>query len=260
MDYQTAAIILCAGLGSRLGLAEGQNKCAVSIQDTSSVRYGVLSLLEAGADFVIAVTGYASDSIENALSDYMDQTDIHLVYNPWYGKHGCNYSLACGMAAAAEMGARRVVIAEGDSLLHRASVQELFLKKASAASLLREKLYVDRRRSVVAVGRKNKILRYEYDSLHSGDIYVGKDEDILGESMQLWSFSGNPLEALKEELRVYKSMADQGREPMLHSGVYSINQIKAEIEPVYSPKPDDWINLNTQQDLRKAELTEWIRK
>ena len=153
-----------------------------------------------------------------------------------------------------------MVIAEGDSLLHRASVQQLFLHKAQAASLVREKAYVDDKRSVIAIGHKHKILRYEYDTLHNGEIHIGQNEEILGESMQLWSFSGKPLEMLKEELGAYKDMADQAEEPMLHSGVYSINQIKTELEPVFSRRPEEWINLNTQQDLRKAGLTEWIRK
>ena len=260
MDCQTAAIILCAGIGRRIGLAEGKNKCAAAVQNTSSVQYSVSSLLEAGVDVVIVVTGYGSDSVKGALSGSVDKGAIHLVHNPWYDRHGCNYSLACGMEEASRMEVGRVVIAEGDSLLHRKSVQKLCQQNAIAASLVREKSYIDKKRSVVAVGCKNKILRYEYDPLHQGYIYIGKDEEVLGESMQLWSFSGKPLEALKEELRAYKNMADQSREPMLHSGVYSINKIKVEIEPVCSPKPEDWINLNTQQDLRKAGLAKLIRE
>lgn len=261
MDYQTTAIVLCAGLGSRIGLPEGQNKCAAAVRETSPVQYGVSSLLEAGVDQVIVVTGYASDSVRMALSDYEGDKRIRLIHNPCYSKHGCNYSLACGMEAVAAEKAGRVIIAEGDSLLHRESIQQLVSQKADAASLVREKAYVDRKRSVIAVGCKGKILRYEYDPSHTGQVSICKGgEDILGESMQLWSFSGRPLEVLKKLMMDYKSRADKGNEPMLHSGIYSINQIEMEIEPVLSRRPEDWINLNTQDDLRKAGMAEWIGK
>ena len=262
MDHQTAAIILCAGLGSRFGQTREQNKCAVGVQDTSPVAYGVSALLGAGADVVIVVTGYAPDSVKEALSDYRGDSRVVLAHNPWYDKHGCNYSLSCGMEAVDNVAeADRVVIAEGDSLLHRESFLQLCQQKAEAASLVREKSYVDEKRSVVAVGHDQKILRYEYDVSHKGEIHICKEkEEILGESMQLWSFSKGALAVLREELKSYKRMAEEGQEAMLHSGVYSINRIGAEIEPVYSRRPEDWINLNTQQDLRKAGLTEWIRK
>ncbi len=260
MDYQTAAIILCAGLGSRLGLAEKQNKCAVPIRETSAVQYGVSALLDAGADEVVAVTGYASESVRTALSEFIKSGRVHLVYNSCYDKHGCNYSLACGMESAVTKNASRVIIAEGDSLLYRESIQQLFCVNGPAASLVREKSYVDSKRSVIAVGCKKKIVRYEYDTLHHGDIQIDSNEEILGESMQLWSFSGSILEKLKKELCTYKIAADKSSEPMLHSGVYSINRINPELEPVFSKWPDQWINLNTQEDLRKAGLAEWIRK
>ncbi|MFR8069333.1 MAG: DUF6564 domain-containing protein [Clostridium sp.] len=260
MDHQTAAIILCAGLGSRLGLAEKQNKCAVPIRDTSAVQYGVSALLDTGADEVIAVTGYASESVRTALSEFIKSGRVQLVHNSCYDKHGCNYSLACAMEAAAAKKAGRVIIAEGDSLLYRGSVRQLFCADGPAASLVREKSYADPKRSVIAVGCKNKIVRYEYDALHHGDIRIDGSEEILGESMQLWSFSGSILEKLKDELYTYKTAADKSPKPMLHSGVYSINRINPQLEPVFSKWPDQWINLNTQEDLRKAGSAEWIRK
>lgn len=261
MDCQTAAVILCAGMGSRLGLSEEQNKCAVSIRGTSPVQYGAASLLAAGAEHVIVVTGHARASIEQALLDEPWDGRLHLVHNPWYQRHGCNYSLACGMEAAAKLGARRVVIAEGDSLLHRASIRQLCSESSAAASLVRGIRYADSKKSVVAIGRGQRIFRYEYDPSHEGRLDGCQDgETLIGESMQLWSFSGAPLEALKRALMAYKHAADGSMEPMLHSGVYSINQFREGIVPVFSDRPEDWINLNTQQELRKAGVTEWVRK
>ena len=111
------------------------------------------------------------------------------------------------------------------------------------------------------MGEKGKILRYEYDATHRGSLPVCSDrESVIGESMQLWSFSGQPLKQLIKQLREYKGEADRSEIPFVHSGVYSINRLKIQIEPVVSEHPDDWINLNTQQDLRKAGNVKWLIK
>ena len=76
--------------------------------------------------------------------------------------------------------------------------------------------------------------------------------------MQLWMFSGQTLGRLRELLGEYRREADSAERPMLHSGIYSINMLGERIEPVFSDEPDGWINLNTQEDLRKAGDTPWL--
>lgn len=261
MDQKTAAIILCAGIGSRIGLPKEQNKCALPMAGTTPVGYTASALLKAGADKLIVVVGHASDSVKNALKDYVERGQVEFAVNPHYNWHGCNYSLACGMGGAYIENAERVIIAEGDSLLHPGSIQQLLCQKGMAASLIRSGLYVDYTRSVVAVGTQGAILRYEYDTTHTGrSLSMLEGEEILGDSMQLWSFSGEPLQRLKEQLREYKREADKGEAPFVHSGVYSINRIGLRIEPIHSDYPEDWINLNTQEDLRKAGNVKWLIK
>lgn len=55
MDGSTAAVILCAGMGSRIGLPEGENKCAVSIAGTSPIRHTAASLLRRGVSQIFVV-------------------------------------------------------------------------------------------------------------------------------------------------------------------------------------------------------------
>lgn len=259
MDKKTAAIVLCAGMGSRLGLPKEQNKCAVSVAGTSPVQYTVSALADAGVDRITVVVGHASESVRNALTDCAGSDRVSFVENPYYDRHGCNYSLACAVADGNTGQADRIVIAEGDSLLSRRSIAQLANTDADAASLVRPEKYVDPSRSVIAVGREGKILRYKYDAQHRGVMpKLSEGESVIGDSMQLWLFSGAMLVRLRELLGEYRREADSGGEPMLHSGVYSINMLGEKIEPVFSDEPDGWINLNTQADLRKAGNTSWL--
>lgn len=261
MDAQTAAIILCAGVGSRLGLSPMENKCAVDISGTCPVRHSAAALLRAGVDSIVVVLGHASVSVKKALADYERRGAVHFVSNPYYSRHGCNYSLSCAMSSPYLERAGRVIIAEGDSLLCEDSIQQLSGTDAPAASLLRDMSYIDYSKSVVAIGCSGKILRYGYDSTHAGiRPTLEESERIMGESMQLWTFSGAPLQKLRELFRAYKEKADSSEEAFLHSGVHSINMLEAEIEPVYSNWPEEWINLNTINDLRKAEMLPWLIK
>lgn len=259
MDSKTAAVILCAGIGSRLGLPEGQNKCAVSIAGITPIQYTASALLDAGVDRITVVVGYASESVKKALFGYDRLDRIRFAENIYYDKHGCNYSLACGMMDDQTENADRVIIAEGDSLLSRRSIEQIVRKEEEAVSLVRDKGYADPARSVIAVGRAGKIFRYEYDTSHSGVMpKLAEGESVIGDSMQLWLFAGEALGRLRELLREYREEADRSGKPMLHSGVYSINMLGEEIEPVFSDEPNGWINLNTQEDLRKAGNTSWL--
>lgn len=261
MDTKTTAIILCAGVGSRMGVPAGINKCALPIQGTSAIGHTASALFEAGVDQAAVVTGYAGESVLAALNGLACRDKITVVNNPVYAWHGCNYSLSCAMESDCVINAGKVVIAEGDSLLHRESIKKLVDTKADAASLIRDPSYVDYSRSVMAVGRYGKISRFEYDTAHCGRAPVLEEgETVIGESMQLWSFAGAPLERLKKLLSEYRKMADKSTAAFTHSGVYSINQLSAELEPVASDYQDQWINLNTQSDLRKAGEIKWIIK
>ncbi len=261
MDHKTAAIILCAGQGSRLGLPGGQNKCAVPLAGTTPVEYTVSSLLDMGVAQVTIVVGYGAESVRDALSDYDGSGKVFFVENESYLRHGCNYSLACGLMDESVSGMERVLIAEGDSLLDRRAIGQMIHTDSGAAVLVRPKRYVDPTRSVITVGRDNVILRYVYDTTHRGVFpKLEQDETVVGESMQLWLFAGNALRRLRSLLEEYRLEADKSDTPMLHSGVYSINMLGEKTKPVFAEEPERWINLNTQEDLRKAGKASWLIK
>lgn len=261
MDNKIAAVVLCAGMGSRLHLSNGANKCAKLIGSISPVEYTVSKLVKAGVPKVAVVVGYAASSVKEALKDFVHCGVVELAENPFYNKYGCNYSLSCAIQAPCIKECEKLIITEGDSLLHSDSIFQIVREETDAASLVRSPEYVDPTRSVIAMGIEGKINRYEYDTTHSGRLTLAKNgEEIIGESMQMWKFAGDTLRQLKKELEEYALRAQKGEESMLHSGVYSINRLNLNIKPVFSEKPDEWINLNTQDDLRRAENAKWLTR
>lgn len=261
MCKNKAAVILCAGLGSRMGLPENINKCAIALNGTSAVRHTVSILLELGYKEILIVVGHAEAHIRDAVADMPQSASLKFILNDKYNFHGCNYSTACGVLAVSKK-TSKVLIIEGDSLHHPESIQKIADTKESAASLIRSGDFIDPYRSVIAIGNNNKISRYFYDREHVGTLpSLHENENIIGECMLLQSFSGSALEELRMLFQSYKNIADKSKEPMSESGSYSIDMIKASIIPIMSKHPKCWINLNTQDDLKKAkEGLSWLHE
>jgi len=255
-----AAVVLCAGVGSRMGLPINVNKCAIQINETSAVRHTVVSLINIGCELIVIVVGHAQESVKEALREINvpGNCELQYVFNEYYGYHGCNYSVACGVLYAAER-FNNVVITEGDSLLHPDSFRQVGCSDTNAALLIRAESFIDPGRSVVAIGIEGQINRHYYNQEHTEVLpALTSNEFILGESMQLWSYSDEPLQQLYLNLKAYKEMADKSKTPLLESGVFSINMVDSPIVPVISSNPTLWINLNTQDDLVKAREQEWL--
>jgi NDP-sugar pyrophosphorylase family protein len=257
MDAQATVIILCAGVGSRMGLAADINKCAADLNGTSAIAHTVAAFKACGVTDIALVVGHAAQSVRRAIAKRGLIT--RFIQNDKYNIHGCNYSVACGVTDALTLQARRVIIAEGDSLLHPDSIAAMVNANQPAAALVRSPDYVSFARSVTAIGVDGSITRYAYNQDHTDQPPAMDDNEIIiGESMQVWSFSQKPLDNLRRLLREYKNTADGQAAPMSESGVFSINEIAEPISPIRSSRPEHWINLNTAQDIKKAREQQWL--
>lgn len=260
MREDKAAIVLCAGIGSRMKLPGNINKCAAKINTTSAVKHNVSTLLAHGYNKISIVTGFAEASVIGAAGAYRENPALSFIYNGRYDYHGCNYSLACGILSFTKLPVRLLII-EGDSLHNPLAVGLFNDVQTDCASLVRKKEYINLERSVIAVGADDVITKYFYNQKHkSTPPELTQGEEIIGESMQIWSFAGKPLGKLYNLLKEYKDEADSGDKPMTESGVYSINMLNTPIAPIFTSYPDDWINLNTQNDYSKTEGIKWLRK
>jgi choline kinase len=156
-------------------------------------------------------------------------------------------------------------IAEGDSIIDPICISKLVSNNDESSVILRPVNNITNR-SVVAVSRKrmvdNKVTGFIYDQEHKDVLSKIPDGcKAIGESMQIWKFTGNLTKALLDYLRYYKCLSSYATHKMEESGVYSINKIISDnpMSPVMV-KGDNWINLNTPEDYNNLEGTEWIRK
>ncbi len=90
------ALILAAGLGSRLGnLTESQPKCMVEVDSVSMIERMLRQLDHRDFTRIVIVDGYKNDTLEAFIKDMGIKTPIHFVTNEIYNKTNNIYSLMC---------------------------------------------------------------------------------------------------------------------------------------------------------------------
>ncbi len=89
--FKIAAIICAAGTSSRM---PEQNKLLLGYQNTTFIGQVTRQIIATQAGLVIVVTGYESDKIRAALSDY--DTDVTFVNNPLF-RSGHTSSIQAGL-------------------------------------------------------------------------------------------------------------------------------------------------------------------
>jgi 2-aminoethylphosphonate-pyruvate transaminase len=93
MSRCTSAVILAAGLGSRLGSVHGEKpKGFISIGGEPIVRRSIRLLINAGVTEITIVTGHLANWYEDLKRDYVEVDTVH---NPQYADSGSMYSLWC---------------------------------------------------------------------------------------------------------------------------------------------------------------------
>lgn len=260
MDDKTTVIILAAGKGSRMeGIPSKINKCVYDWGGNNPLSYTTKTFRSLGIEDFLIVTGYGHESIEEVLKELKKRTNIETVHNNNYEVYGCNYSLSCAVTSKKVNDAERIIIVEGDSLHSKELLSKVVESPLEASVLLRDKTFVDEKRSVVALGTDHKVKKFVYDMSHAGKLNYNSEEDqVIGESMQVWSFRGDSLKRLLATLKEYYEWTPEADSEKMHSGVHSINKAQLTMEPIWAKYPEEWINMNTQEDYRKAGQTEWI--
>jgi len=96
----TQAVLLAAGLGSRLGQRTAtMPKCLIEVGGRSLLERSLTHLVRAGFERVVVVTGHGAERIKEAVAAIETDLSIRWVANPRYSETGSAWSLLCGMAA-----------------------------------------------------------------------------------------------------------------------------------------------------------------
>jgi choline kinase len=258
---QQVVVILAAGVGSRMGeITTTTNKCIIDLDHTTSIKHILKSFHAIGVKSAIIVVGHFADKIEAYLHEEQLEMNIIFVYNEYFDYHGCGYSLA--LAATKRWDEYETIyITEADLLLPQEYIEAIVKNKSDNAVIVRDKTFIDKTRSVVAIGDKeDKIKKFVYDGKHD-NIYkcIEANDIIIGESMQLWKVSG-------EAKRVFYKMLKHYREETLaldkkdeSSNLICINKLIKDYYMVpINIAGDKWLNLNTMNDIELGRSTQWL--
>ena len=259
------AIVLAAGVGSRMGEST-TSKCLLDIIDGNpSLLYSLSMLYENGYKNVSIVIGYQGEMISSYLNeaDIPSDMSIRLFYNSNYRDYGSNYSLATPAFFLSELYMKspfKLIVVEADSIYDSINFPDI----NSNWFLSRDSSYIDTRRSVVGMSIKGNgcVDKFVYDQEHRdvSELYLGDSE--LYESMQIFSFDTKSTKLLLDSLTGFIDKVDKGDELLAReSDLYSINEVARihSLIPIEPPDCDGWINLNSKEDLEKARNSDWVR-
>lgn len=129
MSNRTRAVILAAGVGSRLRpYTDAVPKPLVEVNGTPMLHNALHQLSELGICEATIVVGYRKDAIEQSCGRRFEEVEIEYVHNPIFDRTGSAYSL---WLARNKMLAGDTVFLEGDVFFER-EVLERTLRAVSA--------------------------------------------------------------------------------------------------------------------------------
>lgn len=132
---ETVAVILAAGLGSRLGAGErGVPKCLTPVAGAPILLRSLGALERAGIDRAVVVVGCMADVVRERVGDRHGALPVRYVENPRYADTGTSESLRLGLGAAA--GAQTVLVLEGDVVFDPAVLHRLLAAPLPTATVV----------------------------------------------------------------------------------------------------------------------------
>ena len=143
-------------------------------------------------------------------------------------------------------------------------MKTLVRKQSDGACLIRGMEYIDPERSVAACSANNdgKIIRFVYDDGHHSLFdKVPEGFHPIGDSMQMWKFSGDGLKRLCNGYTDYYFTWKESKQPSHENGLKYINMVCSEfpMDPVVV-KGSHCINLNTEVDVELAKRVDWLNR
>jgi molybdenum cofactor cytidylyltransferase len=132
-DPMVGAVVLAAGKSERMGMP----KMGLPWGDTTVIGQVIATLVGAGLDTVVVVTGGGREEVERALSSLPQHWPVHAVFNPDFAVGEMLSSLQVGIAALEEK-FQAALIALGDQPQIQAEVVQTILDvyNQSGASLV----------------------------------------------------------------------------------------------------------------------------
>jgi choline kinase len=236
------AVVLAAGLGSRLGARTARvPKCLVEVNGTPIVINALERLEEAGIEETLVVVGYLEENVRQRLGTVMGRMRISYRANTEFRRTNTTYSLWLALNDVDE----DIVVLEGDVFFGRRVLADFLALPYGDATLV-ERWNAAFDGSVVQVGPDGNVRAW----IHNKDRPSGFSLEGTYKTVNIHRFS---RDFVHEHLRPAVTLeveTNGGREPIetpLNDIVDAGGRIRA------ADVSDRWFEIDNEADLRIAE-------
>lgn len=238
------AIILAAGRGSRFEEsakgAKSTNKCIMPNIESCPLTRSLRICKILGITKVIVVTGYKNDDICRSVNDESTLSNVHFIKNDLWDRASQDVSISVALNYIDTED--DLLILEGDSYYDLQNLRILTHSSGDYCVLTRR--YNETSKSPVILSNG----KFEYDPTHHK-----VPNKLSVESMQAWKISNKVIDKFKRSYQVRDCTTSE-------SGIIGLNAACNNWTPVHADHPDNWINVNTIEDLRIASDVDWTHQ
>ena len=241
----TSAVVLAAGMGTRLTANAGRMKWLVEVGPTCPCEVQMEGMVTAGVDHVLVVTGPEAHGLPERLDRWRSRIDIDVVPNPRHRELNTWFSLLVGLRALASSGrADDVVVVNSDLFASHLWFAQAVRALAAASSAA---LVVDTERPLTAEAMKVSGDRPGARLHRIGKVGV---DDPVGEYVGLARWSTEAAAGLRTILESFVDRAARADHWYEHA-VDEHLRAGADYELVRAPSTE-WVEIDDDDDLAAA--------
>ncbi|GGY14888.1 phosphocholine cytidylyltransferase family protein [Paludibacterium paludis] len=245
-EPRTGALILAAGLGSRLGSNTVHSpKCLVPVAGAAILQRMLDNLIARGVNRVTIAVGYLANEIRRFIRTRYPYLSVHYVENPEFMDSGSVYSLHLALQGFSPTD--DLVLIEGDVVLEPALMTRLLdagRSAVQAATLLAP--YEPCLSGTFAQIDDGRVTAWLHESVRRSDFPV---QDAFKTVNVTYVRQGEPLRQLKEA--VERVIAINGKKAPLEFAMQELVAAGMRIEAVETAQLP-WFEVDTPEDLAIA--------
>ena len=244
---ETCALILAAGLGSRLGTnTKEQPKCLVPVAGIPMLQRMLDNLSKHGIRSVVIAVGYLAPQIQHFVAQHYPQLEVSFVENPNYSVTGSVFSLDLALQAVSTD--HHLLLIEGDVVLE----PELLRRTLTAASVAPDAVtllaaYEPALSGTFALIEDGRVTAWAHESVRSNDFPLLSAHKTVNVT---WVRKAAALTALRNAVK--HTIAAKGPKAPLEYAMQSLVEQGMHIGAV-STLDMRWFEVDTPEDLEIAD-------
>lgn len=244
---ETSALILAAGLGSRLGVnTKEQPKCLVPVAGIPMLQRMLNTLSAQGICSVVIAVGYLAPQIQQFVTQHYPQLAVSFVENPDYAVTGSVFSLDLALQAVAAD--RHLLLVEGDVVLEPA----LLKRTLAAASVAPDAVtllaaYEPALSGTFALIKDGRVSAWAHESVRTNDFPLLASYKTVNVT---WVRKEAALTALRNAVK--HTIASAGPKAPLEYAMQSLVEQGMQIGAV-ATLDMRWFEVDTPEDLEIAD-------